>query len=39
MLRTSLVGSCEVTIYSAPKRLSKLEGKTRRLLKVNIENG
>ena len=33
MARTSLVGSCEVTINCALKRLSKLEGQNKLALK------
>ena len=32
MSKTSLVGSCEVTINSAIKRLSRIEGKDREAL-------
>tara|TARA_B100000902_G_C27016837_1_gene767640 strand:- start:386 stop:565 length:180 start_codon:yes stop_codon:yes gene_type:complete len=32
MTKTSLLGSCEVTINSALKRLSKLEGRNKRAL-------
>ncbi len=33
MSKTSLIGSCEVTIDSALKRLSKLEGQDKEALK------
>ena len=32
MTKTSLLGSCEVTINSALRRLSKLEGKNKKAL-------
>ncbi len=32
MSKTNIVGSCEVTINSALKRLSKLEGKNKKAL-------
>ena len=33
MSKTSIIGSCEVTINSALKRISKLEGKNKQALK------
>ena len=37
MSKTSLVGSCEVTINSALMRLSKLEGKNKEALKSEFK--
>ena len=39
MSNSSLIGSCEVTINYALKRLSKLEGKNKKALKMNLKNG
>ena len=36
MSKTSLIGSCEVTINSAIKRLSKLEGKNKKALECEF---
>ena len=33
MSKTNIIGSCEVTINSALKRISKLEGKNKQALK------
>ena len=37
MPKTSLVGSCEVTINAALKRISKLDGKNREALKSEFK--
>ena len=36
MSKTNIIGSCEVTINSAVKRISKLEGKNKQALKAEF---
>ena len=36
MSKTNIIGSCEVTINSALKRISKLEGKNKQALKAEF---
>ena len=36
MLNTNILGSCEVTINSALKRISKLEGKNKQALEAEF---
>ena len=36
MSKTNIIGSCEVTINSAIKRISKLEGKNKQALKAEF---
>jgi len=39
MSNTNILGSCEVTINSALKRISKLEGKDKQALKSECKEG
>ena len=36
MSKTNIIGSCEVTINSALKRISKLEGKNKQALEIEF---